>query len=95
MTMPTRTFTRDELDELNVAWGGKHNVHVEQVDEGRWQVHYSVVFRAPDDGRLWEVGFQRGATEMQECDRWYDEQEITATEVEPYVVEVTKYRPTV
>lgn len=93
MSKVTRTFTPDELDELEVAFDGECVVQTRQTSSGRWETHHIAIFRAEDDGLLWQVGYQLPATERQECDRWYDENPVTATQVEPYQVEVTKYRP--
>ena len=84
-----RTFTRDELEEIGVPWEGY--VYNEQVDERRWSTVHECVFRSED--KLWRVTYQLPATEMQECDVWFDENPVGAVQVEPYEVTVTKYRP--
>lgn len=93
--MTTRTFTRDELEEMGLP-DCSHTVHVEQVDERRWYRWYSIhhcIFRADDDGPLWRVKYYEPLTELQEHDTWNDQETITATQVEPYTVEVIRYRP--
>lgn len=95
--MPTRTFTRDELDSLHVTAGGSTVVSDEIVHQKRWSVVHEIVFRAPDDLRLWSVTYFEPATEAQECDPWGyhfgdDNEPVEAVEVEPYLAEVTRYR---
>lgn len=96
MSKVTRTFTRDELEELGLPDDGRTVIFAEQVDTKRWATVHHCVFRAEDDGPLWRVTYYEPATEMQECDTWgygSEPDTITATQVEPYQVEVTKYRP--
>lgn len=90
--MIKRTFTRDELDELDIPFS-RNIVHTEQIDTTRWATHHICIFRTEEDGPLWQVGYQRPATEQQECDRWYDEKVIEATQVEPHEITVVEYRP--
>lgn len=91
MTHNTRTFTRDELEELDVP---HTHLHDELNDTGRWTEMRTCVFRAPDDDKTYLVSYQKPLTEYQECDLWYDEDEITAMEVEEVIVAVTRWEPT-
>jgi hypothetical protein len=88
--MTTRIFTPDQLEEFDVPYT---NLHDEQVDSRRWADTRSCVFRAPDDGKTYEVTYQVPATEHQECDTWFDADEITATEVEQVPVTVMQWKP--
>lgn len=97
-TKITRTFTPDELEELGVP-DDDEAIHTEQVDSRRWTTTHHAVFRAEDDGPLWRVTYYKPATEMQDCYLWGADADrtklVTATQVEPYQVEITKYRPVV
>jgi len=90
--MSTRTFTRDELEELGLP-DSEYVVHTEQVDTRRWYTVHTCVFHTDEEGPLWRVKYYEPATEMQEQDTWNDETTVKAVEVEPYEVTVTKYRP--
>lgn len=99
--MPTREFTREELETLGIPYSwdaesGKaaERLHEEQVDTRRWVSVHEVVFRAPDDGRVWSVDYVEGLTESQDgTDPWeYEGSTITATEMEPHEVTVTEWR---
>jgi len=61
-------------------------------DTSRWSVQSMLIFSHED--KFYRSYYQRGATEYQdECPYEYDGAEIEVTEVEPYEVTVTKYRP--
>lgn len=92
MSKVTRTFTRDELEELDLPHSD-HVVETEQIEERRWYTIHHCVFRIEDDGPLWRVKYYSPISELQEHDTWDDAKEITATQVEPHRVSVTKYRP--
>lgn len=88
--MTTRIFTPDQLEEFDVPYT---NLHKEHVDSWRWSEVYTCVFRAPDDGKIYQVTYQRPSTEHQECDTWFDQEQITATEVEQQPVTVMQWKP--
>jgi hypothetical protein len=85
-----RHFTREQLEEFDVPYT---NLHDEQVDSRRWADTRSCVFRAPDDGKAYRVSYQVPATEHQECDTWFDQDEIKAFEVEQRPVTVMQWMP--
>lgn len=99
--MPSRTFTVDELDELEVRYSAEFS---ERVDSGRWSEYFDVVFRA-DDGKLYFVRTEEGLTEIQ-MDAMYREDHypdaernggdyfVKCPQVELYqeMVPVTKWR---
>jgi hypothetical protein len=90
--MPTRNFTREQLDEWDLpgAWAddAPEILHREQVDTRRWVSVHELVFRAPDDGKAYRVYYDKGLTESQDdTDPWDYEHVIAADEVER--VEVT------
>lgn len=85
----TRTFTRDQLEELDVPYT---NLHDEQVDSRRWAEVRTCVFQT-EDGTAYKVTYQRPLTEHQECDTWFDDDEIKAVEVEQRPVVVQQWLP--
>ncbi|WP_406161043.1 hypothetical protein [Streptomyces canus] len=92
--MSTREFTREQFDEWDFPGGrvagAPEILHREQVDSRRWVSVHELVFRAPDDGKVWRVHYERGLTESQDdTDPWNDERTIEADEVER--VEVTAF----
>ncbi|MFE7115475.1 hypothetical protein ACFU99_08645 [Streptomyces sp. NPDC057654] len=95
--MPTRTFTRAELDALGLPddmpsaeYAAKYpeaavELHREQVDSRRWVSVHELVFRAPDDGKAYRVTYVAGLTEHQDVSPWeYEGDTVDAVEVEPY-----------
>jgi hypothetical protein len=85
----TRHFTPEQLEEFDVPYT---TLHDEQVDSRRWADTRSCVFRAPDDGKTYRVTYQVPATEHQECDTWFDEEQIKAVEVEQQPVTVMQWK---
>jgi hypothetical protein len=64
-------------------------------DSGRWEQHHTVVFKAPDDGLIYEANYSSGLTEYQDQRPWEDEDEVTITRVESKqrVITVTDWIP--
>lgn len=96
--MPTRTFTRDQLDawDLPDAWAddSPEILHREQVDSRRWVSVNELIFRAPDDGKTYQVFYEEGLTENQDdTDPWSHDHEIKAVEVEQRPVTVMQWQP--
>lgn len=104
--MTTRTFTRGELDAMRLpkCWrpewkyerreGEATALHEEFWEERRWENVWRLIFRAPDDGKCYEIFYNEGATEVQEdADPWNDESSVTATEVELWPVVRSEWRP--
>ncbi len=85
----TRTFTRDELNDLEVPWEGM--LQEEFTHSSRWANHYTGVFA--HDGQHWQVAWQVEATELTDCDTWGDRREIVATRVELRDVTVQRWVP--
>lgn len=75
----TRLFSRDELEDLDVPY---KMVTEEITDQSRWYTYHTGVFRDPETELYYEIDWQEGSTEMQECDTWNDEDEVLATQVE-------------
>ena len=97
--MPTREFTREALEEMGIPYRhtaepGKaaERLHEEQVDTRRWVSVHEIIFRVPEDRKTYSVTYEEGLTEQQDADPWDYESTITAQEMEPYVVPVTKWR---
>lgn len=104
--MEKRTFTRAELEGMSLprGWqsgsrrprreGEAEALHREHVDSGRWNNILRLIFRAPDDGKCYEIHYQEGATEYQEdTDYWFDEDAVEATEVELRPVVRAEWKP--
>jgi hypothetical protein len=96
----TRTFTRDQLDALDLpgAWAddAPEILHREQVDSRRWVSVHELIFRAPDDGKAYRVQYEQGLTESQDgTDPWNGDRTVEAVEVEQRTrtVEVTEWHP--
>lgn len=103
--MSTRTFSRDELDAMRLpkcwhpSWkterreGEAEAVLTEHIESDRWSNLMRLIFRAPDDGKCYEVYYREGATEYQEgTDPWDDDPNVTVTEVEQVQVVRTEWQ---
>lgn len=91
--MNTRTFTHDELEDLELNWstGGAPIVQCTPRHKRRWYTVMRIVFE--HDGAFWQIDRMDPATEMQEGqDRW-ESDPVVATQVEPYEATVIRYRP--
>lgn len=87
--MPTRTFTRAELEALDVTC---ENVHSVVIDEGRWSNTTAVVFA--HEGAHYRVTYDDPATEMQEGqDIWGGRDQVEAIEVVPRSVVTMRWKP--
>ena len=71
-----------------------------ETDTSRWHQHHHLVFVAPDDGKVWRVGYSSALTEIQDMQPWDSEDvhvnmgdTVTGVEVEPATVVVTIYQP--
>lgn len=99
--MTTRTFTRDQLEEIGVPFelDGDDTCATELsnqlIGSERWTSVYRLVFRAPDTGLAYEVTYEVGSTEHQDgIDPWHRHgKTIPAVEVEQRPVVVQQWRP--
>lgn len=96
--MPIRTFTIEQLDawDLPGAWAddSPEILHREQVETRRWVSVNELIFRAPDDGKTYQVFYEEGLTETQEdTDPWNGDREVKATEVMQQPVTVMQWQP--
>ncbi|MGW9170144.1 hypothetical protein [Streptomyces decoyicus] len=98
--MPTRIFTTNELEDIGLPFecdaedepGYAVELHREQVDTRRWMSVHQLIFRAPDDGKVYSVLYEQGLTEMQDDhDHWGYEDRVKAIEMEPQEVTVTRW----
>lgn len=95
--MPTRTFTLDELAAIGVPFhcggdGAAEELRRKRLVAGWWGDVFELVFRAPDDGRAWQVHYERplpGAREIEP----FDGDTVTAVEMEHVDVTVKAWRP--
>ncbi|MEU0941169.1 hypothetical protein [Embleya sp. NPDC005971] len=91
MSKITRTFSRDELDDLDVPF--EHMVEEHVIDTTRrWDVTHQGVFAHPD-GSHWQIRWQIPATEHQESDTWFGNDTITGVAVELREVTVQQWLP--
>lgn len=86
-----RKFPKALLKEWDLPYEGAIEDEIE--DTSRWSEHHRLVFKAEDDGLLYETSYSRGLTEYQDEQPWEYETEITATQVEKREVLVYKYLP--
>ncbi|MFE8916844.1 hypothetical protein [Streptomyces globisporus] len=97
--MTTRTFTAEELEEFGVPFEcDPENGYAEELSSKldfttRWAHVHEFVFRAPDDGKTYQVLYWTGATERQDQDLWNWEDRIQAVEVEEVSVTTTAWKP--
>lgn len=96
--MTIRIFTREQLDawDLPGAWAddSPEILHREQVESRRWVSVNELIFRAPDDGKAYQVFYEEGLTEVQEdTDPWNFDKEIKGTEVEQRAKTTTTWEP--
>lgn len=67
------------------------NVLVDEiVDTSRWSIQYDFVFKY--QGKIYQTGYQVGATEQQDEGPWEYDKVVACYEVEPYEKTVTEYR---
>lgn len=89
--MPKRTFdTETLLDDWCIL---DDPIRDRVVDTTRWSVIHEVIFRAPDDGKVYEASYSVGATEQQCESPWEYEPDVEATEVHEVEVLVKKWVP--
>lgn len=97
-----REFAKELLMEWGLPWDvyGTPPLLNEEHDSGRWHQHHNLVFMAPDDGKVWQVGYSTALTELQDMRPWDDEDAhvntggtITGVEVRAVEKVVTIYQP--
>ena len=83
--MGQRTFTKQELDDLDLPGECNGGEVVSDVITGnsRWSIEHTVIFRLAGqaDSKAWRAHYQVGATEAQGEGPWEYQDEVTATEV--------------
>ena len=70
MTRATIEFTVDEIEEFLQEEVGYRIVQDESTGTDRWHEHFDFVVERLEDGTFWYAGYQRGATEYQDLDRY-------------------------
>lgn len=76
-----RHFTSEQIESLSGGFSKEGKViQSEMTDRGRWSIYYTGIVKMNDDGKYYEIYWEEGATEMQECD-YQDAQD--APEVKP------------
>lgn len=90
--MTTRTFSADWLDSeyISVNVPNKLVVHREFVESQEYGSVWTAVFLC--DGKYWEVTYQEPFGEAH-ADTWFDEEDVTATQVSPAPKFVTEWVP--
>lgn len=99
--MTSRTFTREQLEEIGVPFelDGDDTCAIELSDRligtERWTDVHRLVFRAPDTGDAYQVDYEVGSTEHQDgIDPWHRHgKTISAVEVEQRPVVVQQWTP--
>lgn len=90
----TRIFDKQQL--LDILGEDDENFEIlenEMIDKSRWSIHYNLVFKELDSGKLYETSYSVGATESQDERPWEYETEIKCVEVEPVEVVTIKFKP--
>ena len=70
----------------NIVYGDDPNFKeiLEEIeDTSRWSIHYRIIVRRLSDGKLFESGFRRGATESQDESPYEYQSEAVFKEVKP------------
>lgn len=68
------TKTRQEMNDLDLPWGGGEAVVLQDnvIDQTRWSTIHELVFRLPDmpDGLAYRTTYSKGSTEIQDEAPW-------------------------
>lgn len=85
-----KVFKREYLiEELDLPYS--NIISEKMVDRHRWTIDYEIIFE--DNGKYYRTYYQTGATESQEVDYFYDEDEIECEEVEKRFVQIEAWLP--
>lgn len=66
----TIEFTVDEIDEFLWNEVGYRIVEDKSTGTDRWHEHFDFTVERLEDGTFWYAGYQTGATEYQDLDRY-------------------------
>ena len=70
----TMTKTRQEMNDLDLPWGGGEALVLQDnvTDQTRWSTIRELVFRLPDmpDGLAYRTTYSKGSTEIQDEAPW-------------------------
>lgn len=94
--MATKLFKKSDL--LDMLYGAELNniEHIEDniMDNSRWSIIHSLVFKDLDTGKFYASNYSIGATECQdESPYQYEDDMIECVEVTPVEVTVIEYKP--
>lgn len=83
---------------LTEEWGLPHGdadvvISDDIEDTSRWSEHHTLIFKAPDDGKVYRVYYSTGLTEYQDESPWEYDTEIEGVEMVKRKVLVYKYLP--
>jgi hypothetical protein len=70
VTRATIEFTVDEIEEFLEGEVGYRIVQDESTGTDRWHEHFDFTVERLEDGTFWYAGYQRGATEYQDLNRY-------------------------
>lgn len=89
------TIKREFPKALLKEWGLPYEGAIEDdiTETSRWSEHHTIIFKAEDDGLLYEAWYSKGLTEYQDESPWEYDETVTATRVEKRKVLVYKYLP--
>lgn len=81
-------------DEWDLPFGIDNIVISDDITEtSRWSEHHTLLFRAPDDGKVYEVWYSRALTEYQDEAPWEYDDLVTGKEMVKKTVTIEKYVP--
>lgn len=87
-------FTIDDLDAIINEWHNDFKVIRDDItDNGRWTIEHRCLFQEKATGDYYVCYYQRGATEMQECEPfecYSEETELLPLEVEEFTIKGVK-----
>lgn len=87
-----KALLRNEWD-LPYGADGVEVISDDISDTSRWSEHHTLIFRAPDDGKVYEVWYSKGLTEYQDESPWEYDSEVEGTEMVKKTVTIEKYVP--
>ena len=85
--MQPKDLTEEEFEEI--TWGDQYEEMTDEriTDKRRWVSSVEQTFKKKDDGTYWDVMWEVGNTENQECDL-----NASIIEVEPVSETITIYK---
>lgn len=92
--MSTRTFSRNWLDRhyITLDLNNPRVVQRSEISQQEWGTVYEVVVKG-DDEKFWQMTYREADLGEIEVDPWYDEEQVSATEVAPVATLSTTWVP--